>query len=504
MAATVESSQIPSITWDIVKHKDFASKFQSNPQTFLEELTHLLSVEILNASWTTTHKIHNDQYRNALICRVINEVSKTQLSCAPIVNFVLALKTHGVFPCTEPLSYETSPLLTRRSQASPPHRLFGKELHHALHQKNDVLALQLILHNKVEKTDYLFEAAKNHCVESLQLLLTTQQPSQEIINQLLLSACATDAVDCVKILLDAGGDPNQVDFHGFNAFHLIASNNSLNSLQTILTHLQEHPRDLALSASSPQGTPLLIAYKHLSTLFRCSLKQENPGMEEQRIAQHHLLLIETFLAAGAKFSTHASGSGSPFFQLYATESDDLFNRYVIALLVLHGIDPNIENTHRLTPLHKMVSFQKPLSFNALVLHGADITHHYPGITRPPVVEAFRELESSITHKPHEFSTIQQTFLRFDFANRFKEFSFIQGLIKPGFTYLTFLEQLRNGYMALFEENLNPLEVALLLQDPDLSAKISSATPPEKRGLWIEELHARYRGSSSSIQKFASI
>lgn len=181
----------------------------------------------------------------------------------------------------KPLTFSALRYPSQPKTTAHPHHLLGMELHKALIQKNDLLSLELIKNNEVHDYKYLFDAARNNCVESLKYLISTINPPKETIDNLLLSACETNAVQSVQYLLSLDANPNHLNDQGHNALYAIAYNGCTEALQEIFNHYDGRLGELDLNRLHGHDTLFHLAFKTQSQKFHLQIKDITSDDEEQ-------------------------------------------------------------------------------------------------------------------------------------------------------------------------------------------------------------------------------
>lgn len=450
--------------WKSVTEKTFSEKFQTDPDRNIQALTQTMANEIFSKSWCEEHRITNEMHRNRLICKAIYEINKSSIPLELITSFfqTLSRPEHKLFPTAHPLFLCKCFGNYAPFSKSDLHVQLGQELTHAFEKQNDQLANQMILTAGKVDLNFIELAVRHNCQKSTETLLKTHTYTQSDLINCFYSACYNSKPECLILLLKHGANPNSSLKRNESAIHMLAANKNPDLLKAVFEHSQFKIDIDAYQSIS--HTPLNIAYHQgIAENFDLLLsKMSTPDVLDYQgnAIIHHMCTIFCY---------------------------DDFNPKALEILVdKYGANVNIPNGEGLTPIQ--IALQNNWhdltpTINKLLESGADITAPLDN-NKPPVLDC---IDRGL------FNNIAPLFKGFPNLVAFFE------VVKTDSSI--FLKQIKSNitfYLKPGDETANPLDIALLLQDLELTTAICQTLSEQELKICYEKTKKRFPGSDLDI------
>jgi len=273
--------------------------------------------------------------------------------------------------------------------------------------------------NAEERSMKFFESVKSGNIEKLKAALarvTDPNVTDSEDNTALNCVCFWDRTEAVRLLLDAGADPNVKNRDGYAALHSALDHKS-KTAGDIVKLLIEHGADVNQRADIQDDergyTPLHYACgKSKNAKAVCLLIEAGADVNatadngftplNSACEDGDVEIIVMLIEAGADVNDRNSWDETPLrVAIYNGQTE------AVRLLLDHGADVNARDNGGFTPLHRACSTDKPNAEIAGILldHGADVNavderNKTPldyaidlpgnGQHREPIIELFRQ------------------------------------------------------------------------------------------------------------------
>lgn len=456
---TIVDSNSSNFSWELVTKKTFSKVFLNDPEKNIQTLTNTVSDTILNESWCKEHNIHNTKHRNRLICKVISDIGNTSIPKKLISLFFKSLSNpqHNLFPLKNPLFIPMYYQKYESYSKSDLNVALGEVFAKTLKKHHDVLANEIIKTAGNAHIRLLALTVKNNCFKTLETLIKKHQYSTKDLSNCLGEACECKSPESLTLLLKYGANPNTPCMLYSSAIHVAASNDNPEILKTIFDQ-SKFPINFDLLQGGLHS-PLGLVYQ--------DEKEEN---------------YDYLLSKMSSPNTLDCHGLAPIHYTCTFFCNDEFNPKALNILLNeHNANVNLPNSNGRIPielaLNNIWHVMGP-TIDILLKAGADIT--IPSKNKKPIV----------------INCIDNGLIK-HITPLFAAFPNIVSLLKKDKKDSSdFINQIKNDidhYLDTDDSTASPLDLVVLLQDPELKSIIRQALSQSEFNDSYEKTLKKYPG-----------